>query len=758
MKIWNQGFVDIIDLVRPARIMAGAFWSSPVSWLWLVTLGSFALVGCDMQPSASDREVELKRLTDRAQQVSITRDDFGVPHIYGKTDADAVFGLLYAQAEDDFNRIERNYIWAMGRLAEVEGEAALYSDVRARLFMSLEQAQQAYEQAPPWLQALCDAFADGLNYYLATHPEVKPRLLARFEPWMPMFFSEGSIGGDIEQIPLDGITAFYGENQSVGVASSVIPNNDILVEPKGSNGIAISGDLTESGHALFLINPHTSFYFRGEVHVVSEQGLNAYGAVTWGQFFVYQGFNEDTGWMHTSTRLDFMDEFVEDVAEIDGQLVYRYGDELRAVQVSEVTLRYKAGDEILEKRFPLYHTHHGPVTHKLNGRWVATKINWDPVNALRQSFIRTKLANHDEFREMMDIRTNSSNNTVFADSEGNIAYYHGNFIPRRDDQFDYSKPVDGSDPRTDWQGIHEVQESLTILNPENGWLQNCNSTPFTAAGEFSPRSEDFPRYMAPDAENFRGIQAVRLLKAGKNWNMEKLLDLAYDSYLVGFEKLIPGLVFAFDQQGSTDPDMAAAIKILRDWDLKSGVDSTALTLAHFYGLHYGRRGQNPLALNGSALIDYFGTTSPDEERLAIFSEVLENLTADFGRWKIPWGDVNRLQRITGDINQPHDDSAVSLPVGMASGRWGALASFGAKRYPGTKKIYGTSGNSFVAVVEFADKVKAKTLLAGGQSGDPQSPHFYDQAEPYIQREFKTVAYYPDEVRARAVETYQPGLR
>jgi len=758
MRIGNQDLIAMMGLIRSVCLLVKAASLVPVSQVWVVLFFSLALAGCERQSSVSDEEVELERLTARAQQVSITRDDFGVPHIYGKTDADAVFGLLYAQAEDDFNRIERNYIWAMGRLAEVEGEAALYSDVRARLFMSLEQAQQAYKQAPPWLQDLCDAFADGLNYYLATHPEVEPRLLTHFEPWMPMFFSEGSIGGDIEQIPLDGIAAFYGQNQSVSVEFQEAANNGLLEEPKGSNGIAIAGSLTESGHPLFLINPHTSFYFRGEVHVVSEQGLNAYGAVTWGQFFVYQGFNENTGWMHTSTRLDFMDEFIEEVAEIDGQRVYRYGDELRPIQVSDVTLRYKVDDEMLEKRFPLYHTHHGPITHKLDGRWVSTKINWDPVNALRQSFIRTKLANHDEFREMMDIRRNSSNNTVFADAEGNIAYYHGNFIPRRDVQFDYSKPVDGSDPRTDWQGIHEVHESLTILNPENGWIQNCNSTPFTAAGEFSPKRTDYPVYMAPDPENFRGIQAVRLLKAGKDWNMEKLLDMAYDPYLVGFEKLIPGLVLAFDQQGSENPELVAAIEYLRNWDLKSEIDSKAMTLAHFYGLHYGRRGQNPLALKGSALIDYFGSTSPVEERLAIFSEVLEQLTTDFGRWRLPWGEVNRLQRITGDITQPHDDTAASLPVGMASGRWGALASFGAKRYPGTKKIYGTSGNSFVAVVEFADKVKAKTLLAGGQSGDPQSPHFYDQAERYIQREFKTVAYYPEEVRARAVETYQPGLR
>lgn len=728
-----------------------------IGWL-LAFILVFGLAGCDEQVNNSELESELKRLAQRAEQVTIIRDQFGVPHIYGKTDADAVFGLLYAQAEDDFNRVEQNYIWAMGRLAEVEGESALYSDLRARLYMSLEQAHQAYDDAPSWLQDLCDAYADGLNYYLATHPEVQPRLLTRFEPWMPMFFSEGSIGGDIEQIPLDGIAAFYGKNQDRGVPTLEQTREIALAEPKGSNGIAISGDLTESGHPLFLINPHTSFYFRGEVHVVSEQGLNAYGAVTWGQFFVYQGFNEKTGWMHTSTQLDFMDEFVEDVSQIDGKLVYRYGDELRDIQVSSVTLKYKAGDDLRDKTFPVYHSHHGPITHRLEGRWVATKINWDPVNALRQSFIRTKLSNHTQFREMMDIRTNSSNNTVFADAAGNIAYYHGNFIPRRDVQFDYSKPVDGSDPRTDWLGIHEVSESITLLNPENGWIQNCNSTPFSAAGEFSPIRQDYPSYMAPDPENFRAIHATRLLKAGSNWSLETLLDLAYDPYLPGFEKLLPGLILAFDQQGSSDPEMAKAIEILRRWDLKSSADSTAMTLAHFYGFHYGEVGQNPSALKGAELTDYFGTSSPFEERLVIFSEVLSDLVADFGKWQLPWGEVNRLQRITGDINQPHDDAAASLPVAMASGRWGALASFGAKHFPGTKKIYGASGNSFVAVVEFGEKVRAKTMLAGGQSGDPQSPHFFDQAEGYINREFKMVAYYPADVQASAVETYQPGSR
>ena len=717
------------------------------------------LVACspEAEEPAVHIQTEEERLAERAQRVTIIRDDFGVPHIYAKTDADAVFGMLYAQAEDDFPRVEQNYIWATGRLAEVEGESAIFSDLRARLYMTTEQAKVAYAGAPQWLKDLCDAWADGLNYYLQANPDVTPRLLTRFEPWMPMFFSEGSIGGDIESVSTDGIAEFYGGEDPADTVQSNIMRP--FQEPRGSNGFALSGDLTESGNAMLLINPHTSFFFRGEIHVVSEEGLNAYGAVTWGQFFVYQGFNEDTGWMHTSTRVDFMDEFVEDVFEEDGVLLYRYGDEIRPVDVSEITLKFKDGTGMSERTFPMYHTHHGPVTHKEDGKWTATKLNWDPVNALTQSFTRTKLKNHLEFWEMMNIRTNSSNNTVFADSSGNIAYYHGNFVPKRDATFDYSKPVDGSDPATDWQGLHTVEEIVTLVNPPNGWLQNCNSTPFTAAAEYSPKREDYPAYMAPDAENFRGVHAVGVLEDVSGVTLDSLIDIAYDSYLPGFEQLIPGLVTAVEESAEATPEMKEAANLLGDWDLRVSEDSVAMTLAHFYGSRYSETGELPDEMSGASFMDrinYFGTDSPSRERIRIFAETLNMLDEDFGTWRMAWGEVNRYQRINGDIQQPFDDDAPSLPIGMASGSWGALASYGARRYDGTKKLYGTSGNSFVAVVEFGDKVKAKTMLAGGQSGDPASPHFADQAQRYADREFKDVAYYREDVDARAVRTYNPG--
>ena len=718
----------------------------------------FLFIACARPNPHGYAPEEIARWEAQAENVEIIRDKWGIPHIYGKTDADAVFGMLYAQSEDDFPRVERNYYWATGRLAEVEGEDALYSDLRARLYMTVDEAKAAYESAPDWLKELCDAYADGINYYLYTHPEVEPKLLTRFEPWFPMFFSEGSIGGDIEAVSTRRIESFYGNNEALSLSEleDELEYADLFEEPKGSNGFAIAGEHTASGDAMLLINPHTSFYFRGESHVVSEEGLNAYGATTWGQFFIYQGFNENTGWMHTSTRVDFMDEFAEEVTEVDGKLMYKYGDEMREVEVSEVTLKYKEGNEMKERTFPMYHTHHGPITHKLDDKWVATKLNWDPVNALIQSFTRTKLKNHDEFWDMMRIKRNSSNNTVFADSEGNIAYYHGNFIPKRDPKFDYARPVDGSNPATDWQGLHTVEEAITIVNPENGWIQNCNSTPFTAALQYSPKRENYPYYMAPDLENYRGVHAVQVLKDINNLTLDGLIDLAYDPYLPAFEKLIPGLIRAYDQSSNKDASLEGAIDVLRNWDMRTSAESVGMSLAHYYGTFYNRAGANPDGLRGNERFDYFGTGSPATERLSIFAQAVEQLEEDFGSWNTPWGEINRFQRLNGDIQSTFDDNQPSIPVGLASGRWGALAAYGARQGDDTKKIYGYRGNSFVAVVEFGDKLKAKSILAGGQSGDVNSPHFDDQTQMYADAQFKDVLFYKEDIDANTKRVYKPG--
>ncbi len=717
-----------------------------------------ALAGCvHIQQEPTDNK-DLERWREQAKNVEIIRDDFGVPHIYGKSDADAVFGLLYAQCEDDFNRVERNYIWAIGRLAEIEGEKALYSDLRARLYMTKDEALNNFNESPEWMQKLCVAFADGINYYMATHPEVQPKLLDHFEPWMPFYFSEGSIGGDIERVSTKKIQNFYDSNTESALAQ--VHDGMLRLnygDLQGSNGLAIGGKLTRSGRSMLLINPHTSFFFRGEVHVVSEEGLNAYGAVTWGQFFVYQGFNAKTGWMHTSTGTDIIDEFEETIIEDVNGPLYQYGDEKRKLESYPVSLNYKTDEGIKEKTFNAFRSHHGPITHANEEKWVATALMWEPVQALQQSFLRTKQQNHKTFMQMMTLRTNSSNNTVFADAEGNIAYYHGNFIPERNTNFDYTQPVDGSNPATDWNGLHEVDENILIVNPDNGWIQNCNSTPFTAAGKNSPKRENYPAYMTSFPENYRGIHAVSLLKEADDLTLDTLIELAYDPYLPGAEDLIFGLLEAAKSHTISDPKQKAALKVLGSWDFKVAVNSVAMTLAQYYLNTYKKSGYITYQRRDFIqMIEYMSKTSSTKERLELFKRSLEQLELDFGSWEIPWGEYNRYQRLNGDIVQKFNDSLASIPVGMASGYWGTLASFGTRHGEHTKRIYGVGGNSFVAVVEFGDKVRAKTLLAGGQSGNPESVHFDDQAERYANAQFKTVAYYKEDVLKRAVSTYHPG--
>jgi len=694
---------------------------------------------------------EMASWKKHAKNVTIIRDNYGVAHIYGKTDADVVFGMIYAQCEDDFNRVEVNYINSMGRMAEVEGESQIYTDLRMKLFIDPEIVKQEYEESPDWLKKLMDAFADGINYYLYTHPEVTPKLITRFEPWMALTFTEGSIGGDIESISTAQLRSFYGPQNT---AYEELPEEAPEVaewEPTGSNGFAIAPSITETGNALLLINPHTSFYFRPELKMVSEEGLHAYGAVTWGQFFIYQGFNENCGWMHTSSRADVIDHYLITVEEKDGKFFYLYDGELKPMIEKVIPVPYKDGDNLSVREITAYYTHHGPIIREQNGKWVAIKLMVEHIDALTQSYMRTKATNFEEFNKAMELRTNSSNNTVYADSEGNIVYYHGNFMPRRNPEFDWSGVVDGSTSATEWQGLHELDEMIIIKNPGNGWIQNCNSTPFTAAAEFSPKQEDYPRYMAYDSENARGIHAVMVLRDRSDFTLDKLIEAAYDSYLPGFEQSIPAVVAAYDVIAKSDrtvrEKLAGPVEALRNWDLRYSIESIPMSLAHYYS-----QSRTPRAATGRATVP----VSRERQLVETLERAVDGLTEDFGTWQTPWGEINRFQRLTGEIAGKFDDNEFSLPVAFTSSNYGSLAAFGASKFPGTKRIYGTRGNSFVAVVEFGDKVTAMSSLAGGVNGDPDSPYFMNQALDYTLGNFKDVQFYKEDLMMAYTKMYNPG--
>jgi acyl-homoserine-lactone acylase len=688
----------------------------------------------------------------QAARVTITRDDWGIAHVKGKTDADAVFGMIYAQAEDDFNRVETNYLTNLGRLAEADGQEAIWKDLRQRLFIDPEALKRDYAGSPPWLRKLMQAWADGLNYYLDTHPNVHPRVLTRFEPWMALSFTEGSIGGDIESVPLTQLQAFYDNKyDKKPVAMTQTESGLAYSEPQGSNGFAIAPSHTKKGHALLLINPHTSFFFRSELQVTSDEGLNAYGAATWGQFFIYQGFNARAGWMHTSSGVDNVDEFAETIVTgTDAAPSYRYGSELRPVTSKTITLSYRAKDGSLAKRdFVTFATHHGPIVREEGGKWIAFALMNRPVPALEQSFLRTKTTDLASFMKVARLQANSSNNTLFADSKGEIAYLHPQFVPVRDDRFDYRKPVDGSDPATDWKGLHSLESLPQVLTPANGWAMNTNNWPWTSAGDDSPKKADFPRYMDQVGENPRGIHAVRVLTARNDFTAQTLISSAFDPYLPAFARLVPGLLASYDRLPEGDPGKAklrAPIALLRDWDYRWGLDSAPTSLAVFWGEALWAVSAQPAKDADISEWDYMAERATDAQRLAALAEASERLVKDFGSTTVPWGEINRLQRNDGALVQSFSDTKPSIPIAFTSSQWGSLAAFGAKRYPGTKYYYGTRGNSFIASVEFGPKLEAWAISVGGESGDPASRHFLDQAQRYADGSFRKVYFYPADLR------------
>ena len=723
--------------------------------VWLVVALLLSIGACSLlQPERRDAR-DITRWQHHAQRVRILRDEWGIPHVYGESDADAVFGLIYAQAEDDFPRIERNYLAALGRLAEAEGRTALFADLRTRLFIDHDELRALHSAAPEWLRELTQAWADGLNYFLHTHPAITARVITRYEPWMTLAFSEGSITSDVLRVSPEQVESFYASRGSLPIpAPKPRPVKD------GSNAIAVAPSRTADGHALLLINPHTSFQYRTEAHVCSDEGLHAYGAATWGQFFLFQGFNERLGWAHTTSGVDAVDEYLETVVERAGAWHYRHDDALLSMQERDVVLACRDQNGVLQHHsFTTLHTHHGPVIREQDGHWVTVALMQRPVEALQLGVLRMKARDLDSFRNALELRANSTNNTIFADADGNILFQPAQFVPRRQTAHDFRLPVDGSDPTTDWDGVHALDEAPFVLNPTAGWIQNTNNWPFSVAGPDSPKASRYPSYMDTFGENPRGLHAVALLEERSELTLIGLRDLAYDPGQPAMAQLLPGLLTAYD--AAAEPlrtTLREPVAVLRAWDHRWAIDSVATTLAVLWGNEIWERTNERIdgvdLMSEVEMNDQLVAVSTPTEKLASLAAVVQRLEAAFGSWRTAWGDINRLQR-------PKDgatfvDTEPSLPVGFTESWTGSLATFGTESPEASPRHYGVHGNSFVAVVAFADPVRALAIRPWGQSGDPKSPNFTDQSAGYAEGRLRAVHFERRDVEAHARSEYHPG--
>lgn len=712
-----------------------------------------------LQLLAQGNEGNVDAQKKRSKDISIIRDKYGVPHIYANNDADAVFGLMYAQCEDNFRDIEMNYIRFLGRMSEVKGQSEIYNDLKMRLLLDSTEAIADYKKCTPYMKGILDAFAEGINYYLFTHPETSPVLLTKFEPWFPLMWTNGSI----EPLNTAGITTeqieqFYSTDKEKKI-SLVTPLN-FSDEGTGSNSFAIAPSLTENGSALLYINPHVSLHYRTEAQVYSKEGLNAYGAITWGQFFVYQGFNDKCGWMHTSSKADAADLYIEKVTKSGKNWTYLYNGVQKNFTKKKISIYYVENGDLFEKIFTGFYSHHGPIVASNGNNWISLKSVNRSLGALLQSWEITKAKNLAEFTKALNHAADNSDNITYAGVDGKIAYWHGNFMPIRDKKYDWSKPVDGSLLATEWKGMHSLDQLVHVVNPSTGYIMNCNSSPFSVSGTSSPKKQQYPNYMAPDGENFRSLNASRIITHTPKFNLEKLIALGYDRTVPAFEIMIPAFISAYEKLGgsmdSLDYYLSGPMEVLRNWDFIVTNQSVATTLAIEWAEKLEpaiNKIQEPDQIKRTRA---FLANVKDVDLVDPMVEVIKSLNKRFYHWDVQWGDLNRLQRVGGGYPD-HEDANQSIAVPFAASTWGMLPSFKSRYFPGTSLRYGVHGNSFVCAVEFGKMIKAKSLLDGGVSADPNSPHFMDQAEMYGSGSFKDVLFYEEDVRKNAERIYSPGF-
>ncbi len=697
-----------------------------------------------------------------ARAVTIHRDTYGVPHIYGKTDASVVFGMMYAQAEDNFWQLEDDYVRILGRSAEVYGQKSLAGDITVHAYESVARARKHYDTADPQLRALCDAFADGINYYIAVHQDTKPRLLTRFEPWFLLATEHrGPAGRGITRAERD--TAFPVLAGTPFDASLRLPGDlplDTANTDEGSNMWAVSGKRSASGHPLLLINPHIGFFGSGqryEAHLHSDEGgskgLDASGFAILGTPYIRSGHNPNIAWSHTNNYANTSDVYLEIFDDPANPLSYRYGDGHRVTVEWTDELKIKTDAGMKSVRVDFRKTHHGPVLGMRKGTnggmvGLAVRAVESEGGAMAQRWAMAKSRTLAEFKAALSKLALTGSNTIYADTAGNIFYVHGNAIPKRSTKFDWAAPVDGSNPETEWAGLHALSELPQVLNPKSGYLQNCNSTPFLTSDESdSPRRGDYPAYMVPEPDTARAKRSREILAGDGKFTFEDWARLAMDTTFGLAADRLPELEKAFSALRAADPARAGrigeAVAELLKWDHVGRIDSVAATLF--------------ITMEQRAVV--LRRTAPDDPYLLVtaLEQAAEGLQKQFGTWRVPWGEINRMQRVhTSGTQEPFRDDKPSLPVPGGPSFAGAVFTFGADPVPGQKRWYGLRGDTYVAVVELGKQPQARSLLVFGQSADAKSAHHTDQAELYATQRFKEAWFQLGEIRKHLEKSYRPG--
>lgn len=718
------------------------------------TIRAAALIMIPFVALAAPARADEAQSAKWAAEVTITRDTYGIPHIDGPTDLSVVFGFGYAQAEDYFWQLEDSYLQSIGRYAEAVGKRGLQADILNHNFEIAERSEADYGKEPRLARAVCDAFADGINFYLKTHPETKPRLITHFEGWMVMAFGRFTM--------LD----WCYERTGV-VRAEHDKYMELLKEGKGSNLWAVGPSRTKDKTAMLFVNPHQPWFGPGqwwEGHVKSGEGWNFSGACFFGTPYPTIGHNEFLGWTHTANKPDIGDVYRETFDDPANPLSYKYDQGHRKATERKVKIKVRQRDgSMTEEEYTFRKTHHGPIvqredaTHCLSVR--IAKLFED--NRIEQGVQMNKAKNLKEFYAAVSGMNLLMFNIGYADKDGNFGYIYHGVVPKRDPAFDWSGIVDGSTSATEWKGFHALEDFPQIINPIDGYVQNCNQSPFTTNDDDTPTPGDYPAYMTQEKayDNRRAQVSRRHLRALHDLTFEDWSKAVVDSEMLWPKTELPE--YALKLEGVRAKDAAFAAKVdpylkhMLDWDFVNRADCTQSTLAAaWYEEMYGG-----LAPSEKMKPEFIGDTRKQFEALVSVAEEMEKI---YGTWKVPYGEVYRIQRHAevADFRQTlliFKDDEPSVPCVAGSGALGM--SYNAYFTPSStqrKRRYGVVGGSFMAVYEFGERVKAKTLLQFGESADPKSPHYFDQAQLYSKKEFKPGWFYQDEIQAHVESVYHPG--
>jgi penicillin amidase len=778
----------------------------------MLTAEAFLLVaatvtGCSIPDARSANASRYVDWDTLAASVTIYRDAFGVPHIYGPTDASVIFGEAYAEAEDNWWQVEDNFVRSIGRASELYGEETLLDDYLARAMEIPRLSREEYEEAPDEMRSLYDAYAEGFSHYLEKHPGVERRLLERVEPWYAIALlrfkyhhneyigyaglqhadsrrllegarveGSGSPGLDpAGPIPAGPASAGPASARPASAATPRLQSRAFRDDPTpggerplGSNEWAIAGSRTASGDPMLLINPHVPFFGLSqytEVHLHSEEGLVFSGLSRFGFMFPYMGHNERLGWAYTDNYSDIGDLYVETIEWREGSPVYRYGEEWRDLTVwtEPIGVRSEGEDGGVEEReFRFIKTHHGPILGIRELDAGDFPSGSESAEGPRPLAVRLTMLEeggwYDQWYGMMRARTLDEwraavarlavpyQNTMYADADGNIHYIYNAAVPRRSFAYDWSRPVDGSDPGTEWNGYHTLDELPQYLNPATGYLQNTNSNPFTATDGLPDERAAFPPYMVgSETDNARARSSRRVLGELQDVTLDDFGGAVLDTRLTAADDLLPPLLEEFRQLEQTRPARAnlvrGPVEELEAWDREATIESIATTLFVRWAEMWDRAEER--------------LQEQPWPRITALAAVLDRLERDWETWRVPWGDLNRLQRPDASGRTPFDDDQPSLPVAGAPGWLGSVFTYTVRQAPGGIRRYGVHGNSFVKVVEFGPQVRARSILTFGQSGDPGSSHYFDQAPLYSQKRFKPAWFSRAEVEANAERVYSP---